>query len=320
MSLIHCIWQVPGTGSAEGSSGETICAKLTNLRKEFESKLYNARCAAEECSDENARLQNCRNDLIAQLNEEEAAQKRAEQDAEKLRLTLRFERDLHRQEMKEVCKQSKISNQRNQFQILEKFKAQLNDSLNTLRGQLEDQLRLNHFNFDNQMKMLQGPAMTADTGGGAVSSIAGAQASLASTSAQIADLQTKLTKCQANIRSLEMQSKYWEKILHGDRCQIDNLERIIGELCHKYQKLLDDKVKIQNELDTYNTMLQGEEKRLNLAHMCDGVTQEIQKSLEKCEPGGRRSRQQSRDGRYGCDSDKKTFEFEIDIYCNKETC
>lgn len=243
--------------------------QLTNIRKEFESKLYTARCAAENCADVNANLQRDRNDLISKLAEEEAAQKRAEQDAEKLRLTLRFERDLHRQEMKEICKQSKINNQRNQIQISEKYKAQMNDSLNTLRGQLEDQLRLNHLNFDNQMKVLQGPKLSVDIGGAAIGSIVAAQGPLVATSAQIVGLKAKLAQCQANVSSLELQINYWKEVIDGDKTQIDNLQNIIKELCDKYQKLLDDKVKIQNELDTYNSMLQSEEQRLSLAHMCN---------------------------------------------------
>lgn len=268
--------------------------QLTNIRKEFESKLYIARCAAEKCADENANLQKDRNDLIAQLAEEEAAQKRAEQDAEKLRLTLRFERDLHRQEMKEICKQSKINNQRHQIQISEKYKAQMNDSLNALRGQLEDQLRLNHLNFDNQMKVLQGPQSSADIGGAAIGSIVAAQGPLVATSAQIAALTAKLAQCQANVSSLELQIRYWKKVIDGDKTQIDNLQNIIKELCVKYQKLLDDKVKIQNELDTYNSMLQSEEQRLSLAHMCNFA--------------GKNEKENEKDS-----GDKENYEIDIDI-------
>lgn len=241
---------------------------MTNLRKDFETKLSQARCAAENGADVNAGLQKSKNDLIAQVKDEEAAQKRAEQDAEKLRLTLRFERDLHRQELKEVYKQSKIKNQSNQIQISKKYKAQMNDALSTLRGQLEDQLRLNHMNFDNQMKTLQGPVMGTDVGGSAAASIVAAQAPLISTKTQIATLQSQVLKCQSSICSLELQIKYWEKVLANDKSQMDNLQRSIQELCRKYQKLLDDKVKIQGELDAYNGILQAEENRLQLADMC----------------------------------------------------
>lgn len=301
--FFHSIPQNPETPTQKD---ETICVKLSNLRKEFETKLYHARCAAERCADENANLQKDRNDLIAKLNEEEAAQKRAAQDAEKLRLTLRFERDLHRQELKEICKQSKVNNQSHQIQISEKYKAQMNDSLNALRGQLEDQLRLNHLNFDNQMKVLQGPALSVDAGGNAIGAIGAAQASLLGTAAQIADLKAKLADCQANVSTLEMLIKYWQKILDDDKTQMDNLQKIIRELCVKYQKLLDDKVKIQQELDAYNTMLQGEENRLKLAHMCDAVS-EMAKTSVGIKPSTGETSEHTEGG------DKKKYDIEIDI-------
>lgn len=215
------------------------------------------------------------------MKEEEAAQRRAEQDAEKLRLTLRFERDLHRQELNEICQQSNITNQRHHIRISEKYKTQLNGSLNVLRGQLEDQLRLNHMNFDNQMKMLQGPVLSADAGGAAIASIVTAQASLSAILAQISSLKSQLHKCKASVASLDMQIKYWEQILQDDKCQMDHLRKTIQELCRKYNKLLDDKVKIQAELDNYNTMLKGEESRLKLANMCERVPKS-----EKVEEGG----------------------------------
>lgn len=273
--------------------------QLTRIRKEFESKLYYARCAAESCADENSNLQNEKNAILAKLKDEEAAQRRAEQDAEKLRLTLRFERDLHRQELKEICKQSNISNQRHQIQISQKYKAQMNNSLNTLRGQLEDQLRLNHINFDNQMKTLQGP-MSADAGGAAIGSITDSQGQLIASQAQIGSLRSQLAECQAHVTSLELQIRYWKEILEDDQTQMNNLQKIIQDLCQKYQKLLDDKVKIQSELDNYNGILQAEESRLQLADMCDAGTQEIREA----------------EGDKGS-ADTKTYEFEIDYYPNQ---
>lgn len=259
---------------------------MSRLRKEFELKLNEARCRAENCLDENAILNNRINNLQKELNDEEAAQKRAEQDAEKLRLTLRFERDLHRQEMKEICKRSKIHNQRQQFQISEKYKAQLIDSLNNLRGQLEDQLRLNHLNFNDQMKNFQGPTMNTDMGGGAMSAIISAQNPLISTNAQIADLEAKLSDCSTMVNTLESQIKYWVKILENDKTQVDNLQKTIKELCIKYQNLLDDKVKIQIELDAYNEILKGEEKRLNVTDMCDAIAKEMKDAAASAGRGG----------------------------------
>lgn len=274
-----------------------MCDQLTRIRVEFESKLYHARCAAEKCADESARLESEKIKIITELKEKEAAQKRAEQDAEKLRLTLRFERDLHRQELKEICKQSKMNNQRCRIKISEKFKAQMNESLNGLRVQLEDQLRMNRINFDNQMKILQGPGMLADAGGSAINSIGGVQGALISAQSQLAALQAQLLECQSIVASLELQIKYWLKVLEDDEKQIDNLTKIIQELCKKYQKLLDDKIKIQSELDAYNSLLQSEESRLQLTDMCD--------SLPK------------KEGEKGSTS-KKKYEFEMDYYPSHE--
>lgn len=242
---------------------------MSRIRKDFESKLHEARCRAENCAEENANLHKNRNCLQLQLNDEEAAQKRAEQDAEKLRLTLRFERDLHRQEMKEICRQSKINNQRTHVQISERYKAQLNDSLNNLRGQLEDHLRLNHLNFNDHMKLVQGAGMTVDMGGAGMAAISTAHGSLTSTSGQIADLNLKLANCTQMVSSLETLLKHWVSVLADDKNQIGHLEKIIKELCKKYQALLNDKVKIQQELEAYNNMLKCEESRLRVTDLCD---------------------------------------------------
>lgn len=242
---------------------------MSKIRKDFETKLHNARCQAEDCAEENANLSKNRNQLLLQLTDEEASQKRAEQDAEKLRLTLRFERDLHRQEMKELCRQSKVNTHHQQIQISEKYKAQLNDSLNNLRGQLEEQLRLNHLNFNDQIKSLQVSGINIDKGGAAVAAISSVQVSLTATNGQITDLKSKLDDCVSTTSILETQANYWEKVLEGDKTQIDNLQNTINELCKKYQTLLDDKEKIQNELDAYNNMLKSEESRLNVKDICD---------------------------------------------------
>lgn len=247
---------------------------------------------------------------MCRLKEEEAAQKRAEQDAEKMRLTLRFERDLHRQELKEICKQSKLNNQRHQIQISERYKAQLNDSLNTLRGQLEDQLRLNHMNFDNQMKSLHGSVIGVDAGGAAITSIVSAQGAAIATHIQIANITAQLKECEITVGNLELQIKWWDKVLLDDKCQMEHLTKIIKELCEKYQKLLDDKVKIQCELDAYNTMLQCEENRLKLTHMCDAVAQEAAKRANNKDV----DKECARFGGKNDKDDKKKFDIEIDYH------
>lgn len=200
------------------------------------------------------------------LREEEAALKRAEQDAQKLRLTLRFERDVHREELIEICKQSSISNRQYQIQISEKYKSQLNDSLSTLRSQLEDQLRLNHMNFDNQIKSLH--VVGTDAGGGAIASIMATQTSLTTIVSQITSLTSQVSECTATVDSLNLQKKYWEQILADDKAQMENLEKTIKELCDKYSKLSEDKSKIQEELGHYSSILKGEESRLGLTDMC----------------------------------------------------
>lgn len=236
------------------------------IRIDYERKLQKARCLAEKCAEENAKLNQQKNCLLMKLREEEAALKRAEQDAQKLRLTLRFERDVHREELIEICKQSSISNRQYQIQISEKYKSQLNDSLSTLRSQLEDQLRLNHMNFDNQIKSLH--VVGTDAGGGAIASIMATQTSLTTIVSQITSLTSQVSECTATVDSLNLQKKYWEQILADDKAQMDNLEKTIKELCDKYSKLSEDKSKIQEELGHYSSILKGEESRLGLTDMC----------------------------------------------------
>lgn len=236
------------------------------IRLDYERKLQKARCLAEKCAEENAKLNQQKNCLLMKLREEEAALKRAEQDAQKLRLTLRFERDVHREELIEICKQSSISNRQYQIQISEKYKSQLNDSLSTLRSQLEDQLRLNHMNFDNQIKSLH--VVGTDAGGGAIASIMATQTSLTTIVSQITSLTSQVSECTATVDSLNLQKKYWEQILADDKAQMDNLEKTIKELCDKYSKLSEDKSKIQEELGHYSSILKGEESRLGLTDMC----------------------------------------------------
>lgn len=236
------------------------------IRIDYERKLQKARCLAEKCAEENAKLNQQKNCLLMKLREEEAALKRAEQDAQKLRLTLRFERDVHREELIEICKQSSISNRQYQIQISEKYKSQLNDSLSTLRSQLEDQLRLNHMNFDNQIKSLH--VVGTDAGGGAIASIMATQTSLTTIVSQITSLTSQVSECTATVDSLNLQKKYWEQILADDKAQMENLEKTIKELCDKYSKLSEDKSKIQEELGHYSSILKGEESRLGLTDMC----------------------------------------------------
>lgn len=305
-----------GGPKASGSADETetVCVQLSRIRKDFETKLYHARCAAESCADENAVLLKEKNDLLARLKEEEAAQKRAESDAEKMRLTLRFERDLHRQEIKEITKQSTIKHQRNQIQISEKYKARMNESLNALRIHLEDQLRLNHMNFDNHIKNLQGPVLSVDAGGGAIASISGVQDSLIASHTQIATLQAQLLECQACIDNFEMQMKYWQKILEDDQCQMDCLQQIIQELCQKYQKLLDDKTKIQSELDNYNGILLAEESRLELTDMCDAKAFGKEKATVKAGNESSGSSSGSDSGSDSSNTGGMIYECEIDYF------
>lgn len=248
---------------------------MSRIREEFEAELENARNQAKICADENAKSKKNRSDLLLELNDAEAAQQRAEQDIEKLRTTLRFERNLHRQEMKEMCRKSQINSQRHQIQISEKYKAQLNDSLNYLRGQLEDQIRSHHLHFNDQMNSFHASQVNSDVSGAGARAITDAHGQHMTTSAKIADLNSKLSICQSMISLLEKQDKYWQKVLDGDAKQIDGLRRTIKDLCKKYKTLLDDKVKIQHELDAYNNLLKSEECRLNVSDLCGEMATRI---------------------------------------------
>lgn len=201
-----------------------------------------------------------------ELNEAEAAQDKAQKDAETLRVNLRLERDLHRQEIKSIGCQNQMMTHRIQITISDKYKAKLNDELSNLRRKLEDELRTNRLYINGQIKHIS--RAPVDRAGESITKMVADHDTVGTIISQISGLKSKLAKCKASVSAIEKEIEHWKKVLDGDEAQMDHLKNLITDLCQRYQKLLEDKVKIQSELKAYDNLLKCEENRLNVSHMC----------------------------------------------------
>lgn len=236
-------------------------------RKKLESDL-------ESLTEENKALEESLKVVRNKLEEETVLRVDLENRNQSLNEQIEFQQKLYQKELEEVrIKEVKVSEHYSE-NLKQQYEARLNEEIDKIRADREE--RINYFRQELEEKYEELLAQIHDD-------LDRKNASLSSAEAKIKELNSRYTFMNSELEQIKSeninlkdknndlskliaQEREWNKAaLARKQLETDEVKSKLDALYEDYKDLVDDKIKLDNELVVYRSLLEGEETRLNLS-------------------------------------------------------
>ncbi|KAK3602508.1 hypothetical protein CHS0354_029318 [Potamilus streckersoni] len=238
-----------------------------NQRKHAEAEAARARA-------ELAQLERQLATARKQLEDETLARVDLENRIQSLKEELSFKSQVYEQELNETRTRTTMEIEEVDSRIHQDYENKVQEMLQNLRAEHEEQLRLVREEveilYEGKVNELQGSLDRSMSLGST------AKDELVITRRRVDELGSEVTKLkaqnaayEARIRDLEgqldsNQEMFENQITLKDQ-EIEELRKLLDEQTREYADLLDVKIRLDNEIEAYRRLLEGEEARLNLS-------------------------------------------------------
>lgn len=246
-----------------------------------ENKRKNAEAEAARLRGENATLERQLAALRKQLEEETLLRVDLENRIQSLKEELAFKSQVYEQELNESRSRAAVSLDEVDAGVREEYETKLQDALQRMREEGEEQLRQVReeveYLYERKVADLQGALDRS------MSSGSSSREDYLITKKRVDELSADLAKfkglnaaLEARIQELEAQmlreQEEMEELLKQKDGQIVDLRAALAEQTQEYTDLLEVKIKLDNEIEAYRKLLEGEEERLNLSQSFEETT------------------------------------------------
>lgn len=248
---------------------------------DMEAKLKDAENSRLSAEGEAARLQgevnNLNHQLAAlkkQLEEETLLRVDTENRVQSLKEELAFKSNLHEREMNETRTRVTTTYDESDAVDAADYESKLADALQAMRQEQEEQLRLVREEvedlYERKVNDLQGALdRSMNVGTSSREEYLITKRKMDEYSSEVQKLKAQNVLLEARVKDLENQldheSDMHEQQMRQKDAEIHELRQLLNENVQEYADLLDIKLKLDNEIEAYRKLLEGEETRLNLS-------------------------------------------------------
>ncbi|XP_046912615.2 lamin Dm0 [Dermatophagoides farinae] len=236
-------------------------------RKRLEGEL---RTLAEENKNLEGRLKS----VQKQLEEETILRVDLENRNQSLNEELAFQRQLFQNEMEEIRQKTFESKEIHTEELKAQYEERLKYELDELRANMDDMIRLNRHDLEERYElrigMLQEEMAKKNSElNNAANKIKQLNSSYTMFDSELETLKnenTSMKKRLEDMNKLLSQERDWNKIKMNEKDkEMEEIRRELQRITDDYNDLLDDKIKLDAELEVYRKLLEGEETRLNIS-------------------------------------------------------
>lgn len=229
--------------------------------------------------EENKKLEGRIKSLQKQLEEETLLRVDLENRNQSLQEELTFQRGLFKNEMEEVRRKTFESREEESEELKLQYEERLKYELAQLRANTEDMIKLNRKDleerYEHRIGMLQEEVAKKNSdllsAAGKIKQLNSSYTMFDSELETLKGENSSMKKRLEDMNKLLAQERDWNKIKMSEKDK--EMEEIRGELqriLDDYNDLLDDKIKLDAELEVYRKLLEGEEIRLNMSSSGSG--------------------------------------------------
>ncbi|KAL3866193.1 hypothetical protein ACJMK2_043515 [Sinanodonta woodiana] len=252
---------------AQMSEQQAKLEDAENQRKHAEAEAARARA-------ELAQLERQLATARKQLEDETLARVDLENRIQSLKEELSFKSQVYEQELNETRTRTTMEIEEVDSRIHQDYENKVQEMLQNLRSEHEEQLRLVREEveilYEGKVNELQGSLdRSMSLGGSAKDELIVTRRRLDELGSEVTKLKAQNAAYEARIRDLEGQIEsdremFENQITLKDQ-EIDELRKLLDEQTREYADLLDVKIRLDNEIEAYRRLLEGEEARLNLS-------------------------------------------------------
>lgn len=224
--------------------------------------------------EENKNLESRLKSLQKQLEEETILRVDLENRNQSLNEELTFQRQLFQKEMEEIRQKTYESKEMHTEELKMQYEERLKFELDELRGNMEEMIRINRRDledrYESRIGLLQEEIVKKNSDlSAAANKIKQLNSSYTMFDGEIATLKSEnqnMKKRVEDMSKLLSQEREWSKIkLMEKEKEFEDLQIQLQQITDDYNDLLDDKIKLDAELEVYRKLLEGEETRLNMS-------------------------------------------------------
>ncbi|KAH9415484.1 hypothetical protein DERP_010340 [Dermatophagoides pteronyssinus] len=242
-------------------------AQALSERKRLENELRTL-------TEENKNLEGRLKSIQKQLEEETILRVDLENRNQSLNEELAFQRQLFQNEMEEVRRKTYESKEVHTEELKAQYEERLKYELDELRANMDDMIRLNRQDleerYESRIAMLQEEMAKKNSElNSAANKIKQLNSSYTMFDSELETLKSEnssMKKRLEDMNKLLSQERDWNRIKMNEKeKEIDEIRRELQRITDDYNDLLDDKIKLDAELEVYRKLLEGEETRLNIS-------------------------------------------------------
>ncbi|XP_075681110.1 lamin [Dermatophagoides pteronyssinus] len=242
-------------------------AQALSERKRLENELRSL-------TEENKNLEGRLKSIQKQLEEETILRVDLENRNQSLNEELAFQRQLFQNEMEEVRRKTYESKEVHTEELKAQYEERLKYELDELRANMDDMIRLNRQDleerYESRIAMLQEEMAKKNSElNSAANKIKQLNSSYTMFDSELETLKSEnssMKKRLEDMNKLLSQERDWNRIKMNEKeKEIDEIRRELQRITDDYNDLLDDKIKLDAELEVYRKLLEGEETRLNIS-------------------------------------------------------